>query len=39
MQKVQEMIDDILCRAGGYGAPPADQGRPTKDGITQKEKE
>lgn len=36
MQTVDEMIDDILRREGGYVNHPADRGGPTKYGITQK---
>lgn len=35
MQTVQEMIDDILRREGGFVDHPADRGGPTKFGITQ----
>ena len=36
MQSVDDMIDDILRREGGYVDHPADRGGPTKFGITQK---
>jgi lysozyme family protein len=36
MHSVQEMIDDILRREGGYVDHPADRGGPTKYGITQR---
>lgn len=36
MPTVDEMIDDILRREGGYVNHPADRGGPTKFGITQK---
>jgi lysozyme family protein len=36
MHTVQEMIDGILRREGGYVDHPADRGGPTKFGITQK---
>jgi lysozyme family protein len=34
MPNIQEMIDDILRREGGYVDHPADRGGPTKFGIT-----
>lgn len=36
MKTVEEMIDDILRREGGYVNHPSDRGGPTKFGITQK---
>ena len=36
MQSINEMIDDILRREGGYVDHPSDPGGPTKFGITQK---
>ncbi|MEJ2641669.1 MAG: glycosyl hydrolase 108 family protein [Desulfosarcinaceae bacterium] len=36
MHSVEEMIDDILRREGGFVNHPADRGGPTKYGITQK---
>ena len=36
MQNVNNMIDDILRREGGYVNHPADRGGPTKFGITLK---
>ncbi|MGD8590707.1 MAG: glycosyl hydrolase 108 family protein [Chromatiales bacterium] len=36
MADVNEMIDDILRREGGFVDHPADRGGPTKFGITQK---
>jgi lysozyme family protein len=36
MQTVEEMIDGILVREGGYVNHPADRGGPTKFGITLK---
>ena len=36
MPSVDEMIDDILRREGGYVNHPADRGGPTNYGITQK---
>ena len=33
---VDQMIDDILRREGGYVNHPADKGGPTKYGITLK---
>ncbi len=35
MKTVEEMIDDIIDREGGYVDHPADKGGPTKWGITQ----
>ena len=36
MPDINQMIDDILRREGGYVNNPADRGGPTKYGITQK---
>lgn len=36
MRDINQMIDDILRREGGYVDNPADRGGPTKFGITQK---
>lgn len=36
MKSVDELIDDILRREGGYVDHPADRGGPTNYGITQK---
>lgn len=36
MPNIEQMIDDILRREGGFIDHPADRGGPTKYGITQK---
>ena len=36
MKTVEQMIDDILRREGGFSDNPADRGGPTNFGITQK---
>lgn len=36
MKTVDDLIDDVLRREGGYSDQPADRGGPTKYGVTQK---